>query len=142
MEKTMKFGSERNTRIFNQFPVVFPEGQTFMPLEMVEAYQIDTTRLKDNQTWQLTREYALTQWDSGSYVIPKQKIIVNDQSLFTDSIKVEVATVVVPPLAHTEPSAASTLSSFLRHYTSFRALVEAKHILVDHQEYQHGEMQY
>ena len=76
-------------------PVVFPEGQTFMPLEMVEAYQIDTTRLKDNQTWQLTREYALTQWDSGSYVIPKQKIIVNDQSLFTDSIKVEVATVVV-----------------------------------------------
>ncbi|WP_304157004.1 BatD family protein [Mesonia mobilis] len=77
------------------FPVVFPEGQTFMPLEMVEAYQIDTTRLKDNQTWQLTREYALTQWDSGSYVIPKQKIIVNDQSLFTDSIKVEVATVVV-----------------------------------------------
>jgi len=77
------------------FPVVFPEGQTFMPLEMVEAYQIDTTRLKDNKTWQLTREYALTQWDSGSYVIPKQKIIVNDQSLFTDSIKVEVATVVV-----------------------------------------------
>ena len=77
------------------FPVVFPEGQTFLPLEMVEAYQIDTTRLKDNQTWQLTREYALTQWDSGSYVIPKQKIIVNDQSLFTDSIKVEVATVVV-----------------------------------------------
>lgn len=77
------------------FPVVFPEGQTFLPLEMVEAYKIDTTRLEDNKTWQLTREYALTQWDSGSYVIPKQKIIVNDQSLFTDSIKVEVATVVV-----------------------------------------------
>ncbi|MFN2262130.1 MAG: hypothetical protein ABR595_08720, partial [Psychroflexus sp.] len=25
--------------------VVFPEGQTFTPLEMVEAYKIDTTQL-------------------------------------------------------------------------------------------------
>ncbi|MBW2960251.1 BatD family protein [Mesonia aestuariivivens] len=76
-------------------PVVFPEGQSFMPLEMVEVYRIDTTQLKDSPTWKLTREYVLTQWDSGSYTIPRQKVIINDQTFFTDSLKVEVATVVV-----------------------------------------------
>ncbi len=75
--------------------IVFPEGQTFMPLEMVEAYKIDTTKLKDAKSWKLTREYALTQWDSGGYTIPRQKIQVNNQSFFTDSVKVEVATVAV-----------------------------------------------
>lgn len=75
--------------------IVFPEGQTFMPLEMVEAYKIDTTKLKEGKNWQLTREYALTQWDSGAYTIPRQKILVNNQSFFTDSVKVEVATVAV-----------------------------------------------
>nr|WP_321228957.1 hypothetical protein [uncultured Psychroserpens sp.] len=73
--------------------VVFPEGQTFMPLEMIESYKIDTT--KNNSKFQLIKEYALTQFDSGAYTIPKQKIFVGDKIFYTDSLHVEVQTIAV-----------------------------------------------
>ena len=68
--------------------VVFPEGQTFLPLEMVEALDVDTT--KNNKKVQLLREYKLTQFDSGAYYIPRQKVIIGDNPFYTDSLKVEV----------------------------------------------------
>lgn len=73
--------------------VVFPEGQAFSPLEMIESYAIDTTKL--DATFRLIKKYGLTQFDSGAYVIPKQKIIINDKIIFTDSLKVEVNAVVI-----------------------------------------------
>ena len=73
--------------------VVFPEGQTFMPLENVEALKIDTT--KRQATFLLSRIYKLTQFDSGAYTIPRQKVIIGDKPFFTDSLKVEVNTVEV-----------------------------------------------
>lgn len=73
--------------------VVFPEGQTFVPLEMVESYDTDTTRMQDRH--RLVKKYALTQFDSGSYTIPQQRVLVNEDPYFTDSLQVEVATVVV-----------------------------------------------
>lgn len=73
--------------------VVFPEGQTFLPLEMVDSYPIDT--IKNNDTYNLIKKYGLTQFDSGSYTIPRQKIIISDQTFLTDSLKVEVNTIVV-----------------------------------------------
>jgi len=76
--------------------VVFPEGQTFMPLEMVDSYPIDTIKNKDK--YNLIKKYGLTQFDSGSYTIPRQKIIISDKTFFTDSLKVEVNTIVVDTL--------------------------------------------
>ncbi|WP_246296689.1 hypothetical protein [Winogradskyella vidalii] len=73
--------------------VVFPEGQTFMPLEAVEALDIDTT--KNEAKFLLSRIYKLTQFDSGAYTIPRQKILIGDQSFFTDSLKVAVNTIEV-----------------------------------------------
>ncbi|MBR9913600.1 MAG: hypothetical protein GYB32_02040 [Algicola sp.] len=73
--------------------VVFPEGQTFLPLEMIESYKIDTT--KNESTFKLIKSYGLTQFDSGSYMIPKQKIIVGSKTLYTDSLMVKVNTVAV-----------------------------------------------
>ena len=73
--------------------VVFPEGQTFSPLEMIEAYAIDTSSINDR--YRFTREYALTQFDSGRYTIPRQRVIINDRDFFTDSIPVVVNDVVV-----------------------------------------------
>ncbi len=73
--------------------VVFPEGQTFMPLEMIESYAIDTIKNKDK--FSLIKKYGLTQFDSGAYTIPRQKIIVGDKTFFTDSLKVEVNTIAV-----------------------------------------------
>ena len=73
--------------------VVFPEGQTFSPLEMIESYKIDTT--KNNDKYNLIKKYGLTQFDSGAYTIPRQKIIIGDKTFFTDSLKVEVNNVIV-----------------------------------------------
>ncbi|MDQ7917140.1 DUF4381 domain-containing protein [Mesonia sp. MT50] len=73
--------------------VVFPEGQTFMPLENVGASAIDTTINKNK--FKLLREYALTQFDSGTYTIPRQRILINDQTFYTDSLLVEVRNVAV-----------------------------------------------
>ena len=73
--------------------VVFPEGQTFMPLENVEALKIDTT--KRDAKFLLSRIYKLTQFDSGSFTIPRQKIIIGDKPFFTDSLKVDVNTIEV-----------------------------------------------
>lgn len=73
--------------------VVFPEGQTFMPLEAVEALKIDTT--KKGAKFLLSRIYKLTQFDSGSYTIPSQKIIIGEKTFFTDSLRVDVNTIAV-----------------------------------------------
>ncbi len=73
--------------------VVFPEGKSFNPLEVVESLKTDTSRLQNR--FKLIKEYALTQFDSGSYTIPQQRIIINDRPYLTDSMQVEVADVVV-----------------------------------------------
>lgn len=73
--------------------VIFPEGQTFTPLEMVEASLVDTVR--NDKKFILTREYTLTQFDSGRYVIPPQQVFVSQQSFVTDSLTVEVRNIQV-----------------------------------------------
>ena len=73
--------------------VVFSEEQTFQPLEMINSYSIDTT--KKEGYYQLTKTYGLTQFDSGVYTIPKQKIRVGDTIFFTDSLQIQVYPVVV-----------------------------------------------
>lgn len=77
--------------------VIFPEGQTFSPLETVEAFATDTTRKKDRIT--LLKTYALTQFDSGSYKLPAQRIDINGKGYFTDSLLINVATVPVDTMA-------------------------------------------
>jgi len=73
--------------------VVFPEGQTFLPLEVIDSYKIDTTYEKEK--YRLIKKYGLTQFDSGYYTIPKQKVFINDLIFETDSVQVEVKDVVV-----------------------------------------------
>ena len=68
--------------------VVFSDGQTFLPLEMINSYSIDTT--KKEGYYQLTKTYGLTQFDSGTYTIPKQKITIGNNVFFTDSLQVLV----------------------------------------------------
>ena len=68
--------------------VVFPEGQTFSPLEMIESYKIDTTKVESK--YNFIKKYGLTQFDSGVYTIPRQKVVIGDKTFFTDSLKVQV----------------------------------------------------
>lgn len=73
--------------------VMFPEGQTFQPLEMIEAYQVDTSYAGAKMN--LIKRYGLTQFDSGSYTIPRQLISINQQPFYTDSVAIEVNNVVI-----------------------------------------------
>lgn len=73
--------------------VVFPEGQTFSPLEVIESYKVDTAFAKAKMT--LVKKYGLTQFDSGSYKIPRQRILVGGKVFTTDSFNIEVANVVL-----------------------------------------------
>lgn len=77
--------------------VIFPEGQTFSPLETVEAFATDTTRKNDRLT--LQKIYALTQFDSGAYKLPSQRIEINGTGFMTDSMMINVETVPVDTLA-------------------------------------------
>ena len=73
--------------------VVFPEEQTFAPLEMIESYKVDTTY--EASKYRLIKKYGLTQFDSGHYTIPPQRILINNKPFLTDSILVEVNDIVV-----------------------------------------------
>lgn len=73
--------------------VVFPEGQTFQPLEMIESYPVEATKMIDR--FKLIKKYGLTQFDSGKYTIPRQKVVIGDYEFMTDSLQVEVNNIVV-----------------------------------------------
>ena len=73
--------------------VVFPQAQQFSPLEVIESYPVDTTKLNDKL--KLIKKYGLTQFDSGTYYIPAQKINIALNTFTTDSVKVEVNTIEV-----------------------------------------------
>ncbi|WP_212906148.1 hypothetical protein [Capnocytophaga stomatis] len=76
--------------------VLFPEGQTFMPLEMIRTSPTDT--ITKGEKLRLEKEYFLTQFDAGSYTIPRQRIKVNSKDFFTDSLLIEVRSVAVDTL--------------------------------------------
>ena len=76
--------------------VVFPSARNFGALEVIQSYPIDTIRKNDR--YELIKKYGLTQFDSGRYTIPSVKILINNKAYLSDSIKVEVANVVVDTL--------------------------------------------
>ncbi|MFI2741513.1 hypothetical protein ACG2LH_02125 [Zhouia sp. PK063] len=75
--------------------VFFPEidAKSFAPLEVIDDTKVDT--VIENDKLNLIKNYGLTKFDSGSYTIPQQKILVDNDTLFTDSVKVFVNTVAV-----------------------------------------------
>lgn len=76
--------------------VLFPEGQSFLPLEVIESYKVDTSYAAEKV--RLIKKYGLTQFDSGSYMIPAQRVYINDLALATDSLLVLVQNVPVDTL--------------------------------------------
>ena len=65
-------------------------------MEIIESYKTDTTYL--DSKYRLIKKYGLTQFDSGSFVIPEQRIVIDNHSFFTDSIPVVVHNVAVDTL--------------------------------------------
>ena len=84
---TLEVESDSTSRI------IFSEGQTFQPLELLESYAADTTQ--NDLKIKLIKKFGLTQFDSGSYIIPQQKVLINDKVFFSDSLAVRVNAVMV-----------------------------------------------
>lgn len=76
--------------------VQFPQGQTFIPMEMVSESAVDTFRQQEKI--RLVKNYYLTNFDSGSYIIPKQRVAVNQHFFETDSLLLSVRNVAVDTL--------------------------------------------
>ena len=76
--------------------VFFPNARNFGALEVIQSYPIDTIRKNDR--YELVKKYGLTQFDSGRYMIPGLKILINKKVFLSDSIQVEVANVQVDTL--------------------------------------------
>lgn len=76
--------------------VRFPQGQTFLPFEIIDTTEVDVQKLSDKALWK--RTYTLIQFDSGSYYIPRQQIKINDSTMYTDSLQIEVFGVEVDTL--------------------------------------------
>ena len=68
--------------------VVFPDDKTFGAMEVLENYEVDT--LSKALHIRLQKKYGLTQFDSGTYTIPRQKVLIGDKLVFSDSIKMNV----------------------------------------------------
>jgi len=68
--------------------VIIPKLQ-LKGLEVIDSTRIDT--IKNS----LIRRYILTGFDSGAFYIPQQQIFVKNQAFLTDSLLVNIATIVI-----------------------------------------------
>jgi len=84
------------TTVDTKSKVVFPKLKNIGALEVIQSYPVDTVKKDDR--YELIKKYGLTQFDSGKYTIPSIKILINNKPFLSDSIKVEVANVVVDTL--------------------------------------------
>lgn len=96
----IRIGSQFNltlkAKVDTSARVNFPEGKTFGSLEVLQSYPIDT--IKDGAMYELVKKYGLTQFDSGRYVVPSLPVIINNKSIRTDSLLVEVRNIEVDTL--------------------------------------------
>jgi len=73
--------------------VDFPEPSSLGDFEVVETSPVDTLTVKPVR--RLKKDYYITKWDSGQYVIPPINIKINDSIFTTDSLQVAVKSVAV-----------------------------------------------
>ena len=95
-----KIGAQFNltlkTNVDTLAKVVFPTSKNFGKMEVIRSYIIDTIKLGDR--YELIKKYGVTQFDSGKYVIPSLKVLINNKAFATDSLLVEVSNVQVDTL--------------------------------------------
>ena len=112
--------------------VVFPDTKSFGALEVIENYKTDTLIEKSNIA--LIKQYGLTQFDSGTYTIPQQKILFGNKTLLSDSIEINVLSIKVdttkqklydikPILQVKKPSLKKTIINWLLILIAITAII-------------------
>lgn len=86
----IRIGEQFNLKIsVNEIKNVIIPKLELKGLEVIDSAKTDT--LKNS----LVKKYVLTGFDSGSFYIPQQQIFVKNQAFLTDSLLINVATIVV-----------------------------------------------
>lgn len=85
---------EYKIAVDKQENVIFPKLilDSLKKVEVVKELKIDTTETK------YIKKYLLTSFDSGRYMIPTQKVLINNKKHLIDSLFIDVATVKVDTL--------------------------------------------
>ncbi len=87
------------TKIDSSNTVFFPEEKLFGTLEVLESFPVDTIiDKKDKAKLELIKKYGLTQFDSGRYVIPQLKVLIDNKAFLTDSLYIQVNAIQVDTL--------------------------------------------
>jgi hypothetical protein len=96
----IKVGSQANlilkATVDTAAKVSFPQGKNFGQLEVIESYPVDTVR--KGAIYELVKKYGLTQFDSGRFVIPRLPVVINNKTIQTDSLILEVSNIKVDTL--------------------------------------------
>ena len=72
--------------------ISFPENKDFSPFELINEYKQDTSYL--DEKYIISKQFALTHFESGNFYIPTQKIQFLNKEFQLDSIKIKVSSVV------------------------------------------------
>ena len=84
---TIKAAANKNSK------VVFPDGKAMGPFEVLEQSKIDT--ILENDRMELIKKYVLTQFDSGSYTLPRMSVYVDGKNHQTNLFDIKVHNVEV-----------------------------------------------
>ena len=76
--------------------IQFEKTPFFSSFEIIDEKELETIRLKSK--YKLRKQYSLIQFDSGSFIIPRQKVIIDNNIKFSDSISIYVSNVKVDTL--------------------------------------------
>ncbi|MDA9356640.1 hypothetical protein N8376_01935 [Flavobacteriaceae bacterium] len=73
--------------------IKYPENKDFSPFELINEFKSDTSYL--DQQYVISKQFALTYFDSGVFYIPSQKIKFLNKEIELDSFKIKINPVII-----------------------------------------------
>jgi len=75
-----------NIKIDSFNEITFPKAKDFAPFELIKEFKVDTNYL--DKKFIISKQFALTYFDSGTYYIPSQKLILLNKEIELDSFEI------------------------------------------------------
>ena len=77
-----------NIKLDSLDEINFPKAKDFAPFELINEFKVDTNYF--DKKFIISKQFALTFFDSGTYYIPSQKLSLLDKEIELDSFKVTI----------------------------------------------------
>ena len=77
-----------NIKLDSLDEINFPKAKDFAPFELINEFKVDTNYL--DKKFIISKQFALTFFDSGTYYIPSQKLSLLNKEIKLDSFKVAI----------------------------------------------------